>query len=193
MHRRARRRSASRPNSTRASCGASTTTTARRSSSWPTRSTARRTPSAGEDATTGWPRQLGGQAHQRHRLWQRHRATAARPRGRRALSRESGQSCARRLRHRHDRTSDVATVLVDELRAAGVRDRPGLRPALDEVPDEGWPTSPARASRCSSAPESCRPARLRLGTCEARISSRRNAVWLEATVAFAVAELLTKS
>ena len=32
---------------------------------------------------------------------------------------------------------DVATALVDELRARRIRDGPGLRPPVDEVPDEG--------------------------------------------------------
>ena len=97
---------------------ASTTTRARPSSSWPTPSAARRTPSAGEAATTSWPSN-----------W-----AASRPSGigfgsgieRLLLTREAEGVEPRNLVDRSldlfviDTTfEDAATVLVDELRAAG--------------------------------------------------------------------------
>ena len=75
---------------------------------------------------------------------------------------------------------DVATALVDELRARGIRDRPGLRPPIDEVPDEGGRQIGGATRALGRAPGDAPPARLRLGTCEATTSSRRNAVSLGA-------------
>jgi histidyl-tRNA synthetase len=88
------------------------------------------------------------------------------------------------------RASDVATVLVEELRA-GFRDRSRLRQPLDEGPDEGG-RQVRRAPGAAGRAQEPRPARLRLGTCEVRTSSRRSAAWPAVRSSRVIAELLTK-
>ena len=126
--------------STRAWCGASTTTPARPSSSLGRPSTRPRTRWAAADATTG-SSSARRAADAGDRL--RHAVSSgccspATPKGRlrRAAGARSTSSWS---------TSPAGTRardLVDELRRVGLAGDRGLRRPFDEGPDEGWPTAP---------------------------------------------------